>query len=67
MAATPRAAHSFARARSFDVGLVIVWSPWWVLIVLLGPGVRDGQGLAAESDFIGFTPRKSTFRARSSE
>src|SRR4029077_324516 len=30
MAATPRAAHSFSRARSFDVGLVIVGSPWWI-------------------------------------
>jgi len=34
-------------------------------MVLLGFGVRDGQGLAAESDFIGFTPRKSTVPAPS--
>jgi hypothetical protein len=31
MAATPRAAHNLSRARSFDVGLVIVYSPWSIV------------------------------------
>jgi hypothetical protein len=42
MAAAPRAAHNLSRARSFDVGLVIVWSPWSI--------VAAGMAVAAAKD-----------------
>jgi hypothetical protein len=62
IAATPKAAHSFKRVRSFDVGLVIVW---FSVVDRELPAWRSLRlGTAAESDFIVFAARKSTCRIR---